>query len=1383
MSNPFLSSEGQAAQAAQQSSNPFLSTSKPTESGSNVAEFLTEFLQGAFEGNVIQELGEGIASGALGAVEGVAGLAATGYDLVNDTDYADDVSDAFERARDIAGLDPEGLVGKGAEIVTQFVVPGLGAAGVVGKLYKGGRKLADLSRAQKVGLAAAEITAAGAADAAVSTDKTTTVGDWVGFNPTETTDLIGLKGSEKAWARISNRGKIGLESSLIGGVAQGALMYGGKTLGESKIGRASASALRNKIDTLGTKANNLMYQRMMAVPGEELSLGKAKLADAIAFVKYGGYLPGQIATKRLLTDGQVQIKVKEADRVLKDFDESVDGFLKNAPKDGGVLDRVGLLTKVEDYLVEADLAKKSNLLKALPKGVRENAERMRTHIDKLSNEVLNSNFLKANNFVTKSGENIKDVVHQNINNYLRRRYKIFEDAKYVPEAGDVVKADDFFRTSTKATEKELTLLARKDTLNQIDDKFLDANGLTRVGADTENMTIKVNGKVTDAAARKARESFLNRYSIKKTQKLGGGRMARDRLDTGMFVSREEIPKTLQALLGKVKDPREAYLGTIADLAQFSAVDDYFGTITKLAQENSTIGNLFKKGENLTNAQKEGLRERGFVQLGGEGGKSSIVSAIGKENDEIAALAGSKGWGSLENYFVPKSIYDNLTTQVVAEDNIGVLALRGLFSTFLRGKALSQYSKTILSPITQVRNATTAMAFATANGNMPVFGRGGSLSDSFQAVWSNISNKGDQAIFDDLADAQRRGVLGTNAELREIQDSLNKGVGFSARESDNALANIIGETAAKGVKKVTKPAEAIYQGSDDFWKYYSYHAEQGKLKNALKDVQDPSEAIAYLTKNGDDLSPEMATRIRRGETDQKLLDELIKDRAAQLVRDTVPNYNKASSDLISLARKLPVGNFISFPAEMFRTSFNIMKQSLDDMASPIKGVQRRGRQRLLGLVGTTSIVPAAAVQFGHAISGVSTEEMDAFQRSFAAPWEKGSVLIPLGKEDGKIQYINFSISNPYDVISRAANRLFKETDDAIAEGKDPGQAITDIGIGTIAEFFQPFLSEGMLTESIIDVWQRGGRTKTGAEVFNPQDSSGDKIGKTVGHVLDTMIPNISPFDLKGEPGRFTRGIVGNFAPALVSSKDNQGRTRELVPEIVRAFIGVTPMEFDPAKGLEYGTYRMGQAQTDAKRIFNSHVDDFNVTPDSLLKNFEKANQSKLRVDREYYQMFEDLKAMGMTRAQVSRILKKNNIGGVSEIMRGKFKPFDVTKKNLQDLRETGNIKNFPRAGIRQIQSELRNTPLAPDDGPRRKPAVKQTPTAPAVNPFLSVPGANPTAPAVNPFLSVPDKQGSLPLPQAPVTQARAPGPVNPALLGDNPFSSAANAQIAARLQKG
>ena len=166
-------------------------------------------------------------------------------------------------------------------------------------------------------------------------------------------------------------------------------------------------------------------------------------------------------------------------------------------------------------------------------------------------------------------------------------------------------------------------------------------------------------------------------------------------------------------------------------------------------------------------------------------------------------------------------------------------MRGLFGSFLKANGISQYSKTVLSPITQVRNFVTAVAFATANGNVPVIGRGGSLKDSAQAVFANITNKGSDALFEELAEAQRRGVLGTNAELREIQDSLNKGLGITARDPKSFVEAVAGtgggvrEKLARSVGKATKPLEDLYQGSDDFWKFFNYNAEQTHLRNALQ----------------------------------------------------------------------------------------------------------------------------------------------------------------------------------------------------------------------------------------------------------------------------------------------------------------------------------------------------------------------------------------------------------------------------------------------------------------------------------------------------------------------------------------------------------------------
>ena len=1336
-----------------------------------------------YDDTAIGEIGEGIVSGVIGIGEGLAGLGALAVDVVADTNYGDSVTEAAEAARDALGLDPEGILGKGAEIVTQFVVPGVGVASKVGKAAMAARKLAGktgaMTKAERFALAGKELAAAGAVDAAVTTDGMTTVGDWVDMGPTQTSDLIGLSGREKALARMGNKLKVGAESALLGGVAQGALMGAGKalggagkTIGQTKLGQVGAKAVNEKLDKVGRDIDGLLYRRMTEAP-ENISTLERRTADIIAFGRYRGYLPGQVATKRELLDGQVQIQVKKADRILKDLDSEIDTFIKKTPDDGGNLDRVGVMSKVESYLTEPDRAIKARLLKELPKPVRNNAIRMRKHIDTLSDDVLNSNFLKEKKF-TIDGKNINDIVEQNINTYLRRRYKIFEDKKYVPTEDSVKAADSFFVGNRKATEKELTKMARKDVDDVFSDDFLLKNGLTKEAGE-DGIQIKVGAKVTPELAKKARESFLSEYSIKARESLGGGRMARDRLDTGMFMSRKDVPDELRLLLGEIKDPRESYLGTVADLAQFTAVDDYFGTVAKMARSNSGIGKLFRDGNSLSPIQEAGLKERGYVKLGGEDGASSGVQAVGRETDALEQLVGRSGWGELDGFYVPAPIYNNLTRQVLAEDSIGAVGLQAVFGSFLKLKGISQYSKTVLSPITQVRNLTTALAFATANGNIPIFGRGGSLKDSAQAVFANITNKGSDKVFDDLADAQRRGVLGTNAELREIQDSLNKGIGVTASDPKNFIEAVAGtgggarEKLARSIGKVTKPLEAAYQGSDDFWKYFNYNAEQSHIRNALKGSSTDKQ-LAYLSKGMDDV--ELDALIKQAEISNggsgDVLDELIKNRAAQIVRDTVPNYNKASSELVQLGRRLPVGNFISFPAEIYRTGFNIVKQGLDDLSSDIPAIQTRGRNRLLGFATTTAVVPVAALEIAYATTGVGREEMDAYKRSFAPRWEKGSVLLPLGKsEDGKIQYVNFSTSNPYDVLSRFTNRAINEADDAVKQGKDVGQVLEDVALGTLSEVFEPFMSEAMLTESLLDVTIRGGKTATGAQVYSSSDSFGARQGKKFAHVIDTLMPNIIPVNVSGgkiEPSRVVRGFLGSD-DGVISNEDKMGRVRDPLTEFARQATGISVLEFDPKKGLEYGAYRLGQQQTDAKSKFNRVTDDFNAGTNTLTNAFQGANNDKLRIDREYYRMIDDLRDMGMSDSDIRRVLKKNNIGGVKGIMRGKFEPFKVTKKNRQEMRDAGISDKFDNSAAVAIQRQMRNIPLDPAEA---RPAV-----APQT-PMFGVPATDTPQPVQTPMFGVPVEQGSLPQPTLPITTARAPGPVNPALLGGTPEERAANA---------
>ena len=94
-----------------------------------------------------------------------------------------------------------------------------------------------------------------------------------------------------------------------------------------------------------------------------------------------------------------------------------------------------------------------------------------------------------------------------------------------------------------------------------------------------------------------------------------------------------------------------------------------------------------------------------------------------------------------------------------------------------------------------------------------------------------------------------------------------------------------------------------------------------------------------------------------------------------------------SDFIKGTRKLPFGNFISFPAEIMRTSANIVQRALKEInytqvvdGKTIKPLEGIGLTRLFGFGATTLAVPYAAVESAKALYNVTEEEMPALLAS-------------------------------------------------------------------------------------------------------------------------------------------------------------------------------------------------------------------------------------------------------------------------------------------------------------------------------------------------------------------------------------------------------------------
>ena len=1345
---------------------------------------------------VAQEFFEGVGSGLIAIPQGILELGASGIDLIADTDYASSVTNAANKLRDAAGIDPEGVIGKGAEVITQFVVPGLGAASAVSKLSKVGRlnkalrsgKASALpgkgiTTGERLALGAQQVAAAGAADAMVATDGTTTIADFFEGGPTQTDQEIGLSGREEALRRLTNKLKIGAETGVATIVAP-ALLAGtgtvaGKVLTETPIlsdaVRGTARGLQAGARKLTSGLDTIEAKRAL---GQDQGFIANTLADTVSVFRYRGFLPEEIAEARLAITGETDAIIKEAKGVLSRLDTEVDKVLKEADKvttEASSLSKQSIFTNIEEFLTGATKEARQRALDELPENVAEQAKSMRGLVRRLNEDILQSDYMKSlDNITTKSGKNVGQIIRKdiekNLNTYLRRRYQSFEVKNYAPTEEIMAKAIKGFQENPQAVADELgkivettpvaerNALMRDFGLRQVDeaDQLIDEDGVKYVMASED---------ISEFQARTAADYFLKMHSKRSAARSKGiGRVAEYKINPKLFSARINLPKYKRELLGEITDPKESFLGTISDLAEFKAVDNYFGRIRNLATEtveqtlddgttrlipkNPGIAKLFRDTSELSPGELSALRREGFTVL----------------DDGLKYDEGS--FGSLRGFAVSPTMDRELTRLVIGDTNVLGNAARNTYSAFLRTKGATQFGKTVLSPITQLRNVTTASAFALAQGNI---GRGSNLGESVRLVYNNLfTDVSSKEALENFQELQRLGVVGSQAQLRELQDLIQRGLGYSTDEingipvggkfggkyGDTKLGSFLGNVAEA---KPVKAAENLYQAGDDIWKIYNFNFELNKLRNAYR-----ADGI-------------------------QVSDDVLKQEAARIVRNTVPNYNMAPQ-VIKTLRRAPVGNFIAFPYEILRTGANTIARGVDELASESASIRKIGLRRLTGALTTFGALPAAVSAASYELSGVSEEEMKAYQRSLAPSWEKNARLIPTGrdKETGLPTYVNYSYSNPYDMLEKIAIAAINKAEQGQREGKNGAVITFEAANESMRELFAPFTEEAIITAKLRDVFDpeaetiglrqvgqliggRGGRTVTGAKVYNEEDSAGDKLAKGFAHIIDGILPSAIPIDVRSgefEVSRFGRGVVSGLGleGLGISTKDRMLRERELSKELARAFSGITENPIE-STALKFKGYEFSRARTNANNIFTTVSNRGNATPQDFVDAYRRASDASFRVQSRMFNIVEDMRLLGMSDGQIRKVFRDAGIGGINNVMRGDFDPIDISPTVRQNVRR--NELDLPRQEINRIRNELRNQPL----GTMSPPEEEETPTL-DLEPVSQSPTIAPTQQVAASGAPPPVAQAGGVNPLA----SPAPSSRDTSLLGSNPIDILKNLQI-------
>ena len=324
-------------------------------------------------------------------------------------------------------------------------------------------------------------------------------------------------------------------------------------------------------------------------------------------------------------------------------------------------------------------------------------------------------------------------------------------------------------------------------------------------------------------------------------------------------------------------------------------------------------------------------------------------------------------------------------------------------------------------------------------------------------------------------------------------------------------------------------------------------------------------------------------IKRNGVDITIDDQFFKEEAADIVRNNIPNYDYVS-DFVKSLRKLPIGNFVSFPAEIVRTGTNIVRRGLREInetftladGTVVKPFETIGYTRLFGFGATVAAVPYATQKAFQAIYDVTDEERESIRR-YVADWSKNSTLLPIKDKQGNFKYIDFSHANAYDTLVRPVQTLLN----SVADGRtDEDGLMDDFLAGTfisMKEFAQPFISESIWTEAVTDLIARGGRTREGFQVFNPQDTAGDKGVKIMKHLVRAQMP-FSFEQLK----RLDRSIES--VDVLVKGKfDEYGQNFEFGDEFQGLF-GFREVKVNPERSLQFKVADYQRGVRESRSLF-------------------------------------------------------------------------------------------------------------------------------------------------------------------------------------------------------
>ncbi|RRV29679.1 hypothetical protein EGJ23_01705 [Pseudomonas sp. o96-267] len=602
--------------------------------------------------------------------------------------------------------------------------------------------------------------------------------------------------------------------------------------------------------------------------------------------------------------------------------------------------------------------------------------------------------------------------------------------------------------------------------------------------------------------------------------------------------------------------------------------EYTDPRLNFAKSATKMGRLIWNQRFLDQVRASGMGA--FLFEGKDRPASATVQIAGEESDTYAPLNGLWTFPEVAQAF---------------KDSMGKEQMSDLYRTIVRLNGMVKYGKTVLSPTTAMRNWQSAMFFSLANGHFDMSQMRKSWAAFREQVTQNAT--GDDRAY--LRKLKQLGVVYDTPYAGEMMALLQ-----DAR-MDELLSGKSG-TGIKWLRQINQVAQGFYSFGDDFWKIIGFENEK-----------------ASLIKAG----------IPQAQAEQM---------AAERIRNTYPTYSMIGKGIQWLRRFPLAGTFVSFPAEIVRTSVNMLRLTAADLKSDNPGLQAIGRKRAVGMAMVSAGFYALSAMTAAAF-GVGDDEEEAI-RDLAPPWQRNSTFLFTGRDaDGKLRYFDMSFLDPYGYWKRPLTAMLRD---------QPWEKAATSALGDMIE---PFLGTDITAGALFEVMAN--KKGSGGQVYLENAGPVDQTLAIADHLRKALQP----------------GFVSNAERLTLAAqgvrREGSGQPYDMRDELV-SLLGWRASTLDTQTALYYRSFEFTDALSDARKVLSRTLRSSNKVSDGDIRSARETAQAQ------YQQAFTQMgrlvssaRAAGMNNQQIAQTLKLSGVSQVNvmALLNGRVPPMNTGNQGL------------------------------------------------------------------------------------------------------------------------